>query len=448
MRLWRWVFVLLIVAVAAALAWHWLAANPGYVLVRLGQTTLETSVVVALALLVLAWLAVGIVWRLLRWPFRAWGRAVKRRGRERLASGLTAFAEGDYSQAERDLGKAAQHEAFRTPALLVLARAAHERGAEDRATQALGDVGASGERAADALRARFLIENGKPREALDLLKAKGAQDALSLRGRHLLVDTALALGEPQVALDALPPLARSQSLTSDAQAELETRVLAAALVAAPDANALNALWSRATRAQRRRPNLSKPSRGAVRRSARRSRRWTKSNPRNAANGATRLPPPMVNSATRKSPRACATRKAGSRWRRTARRCWSRSAVCRRSRTTSPPRKNRCNARSRWRRPRRHGKRSATCARRRRCNRRCRGVCECAARAARRRPRDRAAAGARRRRYETDRVRGTQRARRAAPAGALIARQRDSDSTESTRPLRRCISRSSRPSPKS
>jgi len=255
MRLWRWVFVLLVVAVAAALAWHWLAANPGYVLVRLGQTTLETSVVVALAMLVLAWLAVGIAWRLVRWPFRAWGRAVKRRGRERLASGLTAFAEGDYSQAERDLGKAAQHDAFRTPALLVLARAAHERGAEDRATQALGDVGASGGRAADALRARFLVENGKPREALDLLKAKGAQDALSLRGRHLLVDTALALGEPQVALDALPPLARSQSLTSDAQAELETRVLAAALVAASDANALNALWSRATRAQRRRPEL-------------------------------------------------------------------------------------------------------------------------------------------------------------------------------------------------
>ena len=255
MRLWRWVFALLVVAVVAALAWHWLAADPGYVLVRMRGTTLETSVVVALAMLVLAWLVVGIVWRLLRWPFRAWGRAVQRRGRERLASGLTAFAEGDYLQAERDLGKAAQHEAFKTPALLVLARAAHERGAEDRATQALGEVGASGERAADALRARFLIENGKPREALDLLKAKGAQDNLSLRGRHLLVDTALALGEPQVALDALPPLARSQSLTPDAQAELETRALDAALAAAPDANALNALWSRATRAQRRRPEL-------------------------------------------------------------------------------------------------------------------------------------------------------------------------------------------------
>ena len=255
MRLWRWVFVLLVVAIAAALAWHWLAADPGYVLVRMRGTTLETSVVVVLAMLLLAWLAVGIVWRLLRWPFRAWGRAVQRRGRERLANGLTAFAEGDYLQAERDLGKAAQHEAFKTPALLLLARAAHERGAEDRAQQALGDLGASGERAGDALRARFLIDNGRSREALDLLKAKAAQDNLSLRGRHLLVDTALALDEPQVALDALPPLARSQSLTAETQAELETRALDAALAAAPDANALNALWSRATRAQRRRPEL-------------------------------------------------------------------------------------------------------------------------------------------------------------------------------------------------
>ena len=255
MRLWRWVFVLLVVAIAAALAWHWLAADPGYVLVRMRGTTLETSVVVVLAMLLLAWLAVGIVWRLLRWPFRAWGRAVQRRGRERLANGLTAFAEGDYLQAERDLGKAAQHAAFKTPALLLLARAAHERGAEDRAQQALGDLGASGERAGDALRARFLIDNGRSREALDLLKAKAAQDNLSLRGRHLLVDTALALDEPQVALDALPPLARSQSLTAEAQAELETRALDAALAAAPDANALNALWNRATRAQRRRPEL-------------------------------------------------------------------------------------------------------------------------------------------------------------------------------------------------
>ena len=174
MRLWRTIFLLLIVALIAALAWHWLAADPGYLQLRIRGTTIETSVVVAIACLLLSWAVLTASWHLLRWPFRYWGRTVKRRGRERLAGGITAFVEGDYAQAERDLAKAANHDAFRTPALLVMARAAHERGAADRATQVLDDAGASGGRAADALRARILIENGRNADALTLLKAKAA----------------------------------------------------------------------------------------------------------------------------------------------------------------------------------------------------------------------------------------------------------------------------------
>jgi HemY protein len=255
MRLWRTVLLLLLAALVAALAWHWLAADPGYVQVRLRGTTLETSVVVAIAGLLLAWAVFGIGWSLLRWPFRAWGRSIKRRGRERLAAGLTAFAEGDYAQAERDLARAAAHEAFRTPALLVSARAAYERGAPERAAQALDDVGPRGLRAADATRARFLVESGRHADALALLKPKAAANDLSLRGWRLLAEAALAQGDTQAALDALPALARSQSLTADTQAALETRVLAAALAAAPDAAKLNALWSGASRAQRKRPEL-------------------------------------------------------------------------------------------------------------------------------------------------------------------------------------------------
>jgi HemY protein len=255
MRLWRAILLLLVVALVAAFAWHWLAADPGYVQVRLRGTTLETSLVVAIASLLLLWALLGLGWRLLRWPFRAWGRSVKRRGRERLAAGLTAFAEGDYAQAERDLAKAANHEAFRTPALLVLARAAYERGAPERATQALDEVGASGLRAADTTRARFLVESGRHADALALLKPKAATNDLSLRGWRLLAEAALAQGDVQTALDALPALARSQSLSADTQAALETRVFAAALAAAPDAQKLNALWGGASRTQRRRPEL-------------------------------------------------------------------------------------------------------------------------------------------------------------------------------------------------
>src|SRR5699024_5767069 len=35
MRLWRWILVLVILAALAAFGWHWVADDPGYVLVRL-----------------------------------------------------------------------------------------------------------------------------------------------------------------------------------------------------------------------------------------------------------------------------------------------------------------------------------------------------------------------------------------------------------------------------
>lgn len=255
MKLWRTILVLLIIAVLAALAWHWLAIDPGYLQLRMRGTTIETSVVVAIACLLLFWVVVTAIWHLLRWPFRYWNHSVQRRGRDRLAGGLTAFAEGEYAQAERSLAKAANHAGFRTPALLMLACAAHERGSEDRARQVLDEVDANSTRAADSMRARFLIDNGRNAEALALLKASAAANALSLRGSRLLIDSALAAGDTQAAVDALPALARSQSLTPEMQAGVETRVLAAVVANAPTAENLNASWSAATRAQRRGPEL-------------------------------------------------------------------------------------------------------------------------------------------------------------------------------------------------
>ena len=83
MRAWRSAVILVLVVLAAAFAWHWLAADPGYVQLRMRDTTIETSVVVLIAALLFAWLLLTIAWRLLRWPFRAWGRSMRRRGRGR-----------------------------------------------------------------------------------------------------------------------------------------------------------------------------------------------------------------------------------------------------------------------------------------------------------------------------------------------------------------------------
>lgn len=255
MRVWFGVLLLLVLAAAAAFGWHWLASDPGYVMIRVRGTTLETSLVFALVVLLVAWGVLSIVVRFARWPFRAWGRAYRRRGRERLASGLTALAEGRYAHAERDLGKASNHAALRGPALLALAQSAHERGSEERAREALDQIHGPAETAALVLRASILIDNGRAGEALALLKPAAARGTLPPRGLRLLVDAGLASGDTRAALDALPALARTQSLAPEDQVDLDTRTYAAALAAAPDTTRLNALWNAASRAQRRRPEL-------------------------------------------------------------------------------------------------------------------------------------------------------------------------------------------------
>ena len=255
MRIWFGVLLLLVLAAAAAFGWHWLAGDPGYVMIRMRGTTLETSLVFAIVVLLLAWGALSIVVRFARWPFRTWGRAYRRRGRERLASGLTALAEGRYAHAERDLAKASNHAALRGPSLLALAQSAHERGSEESAREALDRIGGAERSAALALHAKFLLDNGRAGEALALLKPSAANGTLPPRGLRLLVDAALATGDTRTALDALPALARTQSIAPEDQVTLGTRTYAAALAAAPDTAGLNALWNGASRAQRRRPEL-------------------------------------------------------------------------------------------------------------------------------------------------------------------------------------------------
>ena len=253
MKLWIVLLLLLALACAAAFGWQALATDPGYVLVRLGATSVETTLVFAAAALLLVWGMLSIALRLLRWPLAAWSRSRRRRGRERIASGLVALAEGRYQHATRELERASQQSGLRAPALLAAARAAHARGEDARAEAALDAAATLAAPAALALRARFRLERGAPGAALALLKPELAQGGLPPSGLHLLTRAALGSAEHDVALDALARLARTQTLSADDFAALEARVLAAALAAAADADALNALWSGLSRAQRRQP---------------------------------------------------------------------------------------------------------------------------------------------------------------------------------------------------
>ena len=255
MRIWIAVLFVLLLAVAAAFGWQWVVEDPGYVLVRLRGTSIETSLVFSVVAVLLGWAILSILWRLLRWPARAWVRSQRKRARENLANGLAAFAEGRYLQAERQLAKAARQPAVRGPALLVIARAAHSRGDDAAAAKALDEAANDVEAAAFAQRARFLNERSRHAEALALLKPRVALGKLSPVGWQVLIEAALAEKDAQTALDALPALAKTQSLAAPAMAALETRVLVAALASAPSQARLNSLWNDVSRHHRKQPEI-------------------------------------------------------------------------------------------------------------------------------------------------------------------------------------------------
>jgi len=248
MRLWLAFVLLLAIACLAAFGWQQMAADPGYVLLRYGSTSVETTLIFAAALLLLIWFALAIVGRVLRSPLAAWSRGRRRRARERIASGLVALDEGRYAHALRELERASQQSTLRGPALLASARAAHARGDNERAVALLSQAP---EPAALVLRARFELEQGQAGAALVRLKEGMHKSTMSPAAWELLAESALRCGDTATALEALPGLARAQALTPDAFAALEARTHAAALAAAADRQTLDALWSGLARARRR-----------------------------------------------------------------------------------------------------------------------------------------------------------------------------------------------------
>jgi HemY protein len=253
MKPWRWTLLLVIVAALAAFGWHWVAEDPGYVLLRLRGWRIETTVVAAVLILLLAWGALTALWHLLRWPFGAFSRRHRRVSQQRLGEGLVALIEGRHGDAERDLNRASRLDSLRGPALLASAEAASRRGEHGRALEALNQAAQASPQAARVLRARVLRRDGKSAEALALLTPESDKGTLSPGGWRELVLAALVNGDLRRARAALEPLQKSGALGSRAYAALEAQVLVASLNAAADGAALNTLWSQLPKVQRRVP---------------------------------------------------------------------------------------------------------------------------------------------------------------------------------------------------
>jgi HemY protein len=253
MKLWRWILGLILLAAVAAFGWHWVAADPGYVLVRLRGWRVETTVIAAVVALVVIWAVLGVLWRLLRWPFGAISRRQRRLSQRRLADGMVALAEGRHTEAERDFTRAARYPQVRGPALLGAAEAAGRRGELSRALESLDQAAQESPRAARILRARLLRLDGRPGEAINLLAADATANTLPPAGWLELAEAALLTGDTRRARDALDPLQKSGALSARVLADLETRVLLASIARTTDGASLAALWAQLPKTQRRAP---------------------------------------------------------------------------------------------------------------------------------------------------------------------------------------------------
>ena len=136
----RWTFYLTLLA-ALLFGFSWLNQHqPGYLLISYANTSIETTVWVALLLGLTALLALIIGWRLLGGTWRV-GRAAlshlshggERKAQIRTHRGLIAFMEGNWKQALRNLTKSAARSPLPLINYLAAARSAYELGNRDQA---------------------------------------------------------------------------------------------------------------------------------------------------------------------------------------------------------------------------------------------------------------------------------------------------------------------------
>ncbi|NYZ61356.1 heme biosynthesis HemY N-terminal domain-containing protein [Luteimonas deserti] len=243
MSLLRVLLVWIVIALVGALAAHFfLAADPGYVLIRHGgmdrTTTLVNAIVIALGAMVLFWLVVTLI----ALPFRSWGRYRETRAQSRFGEGLEALHHGHYTKAEKLLAQSADETPhYESAARLAAAQAALAR---DDAPAAQAHLNRLGERH-PATRAIALAElamrDERPIDALAALEAPAAQP-LPPRGLALRADAWALTGHASEAYGLLGALRRQHALPDSQLAHREVRWAAASLREADDGNGLAERW--------------------------------------------------------------------------------------------------------------------------------------------------------------------------------------------------------------
>ena len=256
-------FLLLVIIGAAMVCGPLLAGNKGYVLIAIGDYTIEMTVISAG---ILALLLYGVLWcseRLLVRLFhikgstRRWFTERRRRkARERTLAGTLALAEGQFRQAETLMRKSAPDSDQALLNYLSAAEAAQAQGQTERRDAYLQQAAEQHPRASLAvslIRARLLLRQQQYPEAEQLLQRLDQAHPQHPVIQQLLKECYLALGHWSQLLALLPQLSKRKQVGADELQQLQQQIyppLFAERAASAGRDGVMALWQELPRTLR------------------------------------------------------------------------------------------------------------------------------------------------------------------------------------------------------
>ena len=252
-------------ATLIALIGKLLVDHPGYLLLSLGNYTLETSVIVAgLAIIAVASLLFSL-YRVGEWIFDK--SRTHHNARKKTTRGLIAYAEGNWPQAEKYLAKAANKHEVPLINYITAAQAAHEQGNEEKRDDYLRKAHESTKGVGAAViltKARLQFDSGQWEQCLAtlmLLKEEKKSPAYS-SVMKMLAEVYVKLEDWNNLRSTLPELKKHKVLSREVYLRLaETCYLGLIKSAARNANSTTQIhqlkhdWREVPRTSRQNPVL-------------------------------------------------------------------------------------------------------------------------------------------------------------------------------------------------
>lgn len=234
-------FIVVGLAVGALIG-QLMISTPGYILIRVGDISLQTSFWFGLLLLFALFLALHFVLRLL-WRMRRpvsrmklWNaRTRNRQAMHRTVKGLVALAEGRWKRAERSLTRSAEDSSTPLVNYLSAALAAHYQGRHEQADQLLQKAHESTEGADSAVglvQAQLMLDRQQSEQALATLTRLQQQMPEHPQVLKLLKQAYLNVEDWEGLRGLLPKLERHELISVEERRLLERRTYLALLTRA------------------------------------------------------------------------------------------------------------------------------------------------------------------------------------------------------------------------